>query len=267
MSQENFTNPTWLTRLQEAGYPNFESWWNTEGSLVEKGNFRGSDDNSSWSHVSRISLPSGETLYLKRQQNHYPNNILLKLLRNLTFQIEWKNYQALKNAGIPTLNIIHFANRKHNGNRQCIIVSEELKGMTPIGDLIDWYNKNQWPPRSQRLAMLTPIVKMIRKMHDAGITHNALYKRHIYLNIPIHQDSPVMPDHFQTCLIDLERAKFPGANSSKLITHDLEKMFRRIDWPAKDCLWFLKQYLGIDRLTPQAKVITRKIAATRKNKS
>lgn len=267
MSQNDFTDPAWLTRFQAAGYPNFDSWWCAEGALVEEGNFRGCDDNSSWSHVSRVTLPTGETIYLKRQQNHYPNNTLLKLFRTLTFQLEWKNYQALQEARIPTLNIIHFANRKHNGNRQCIIVSEELKGMTPIGDLIDWYNKNQWPPRSQRLAMLTPIVKMIRKMHDAGIIHNSLYSRHIYLNIPIHQDSPVVPDHFQACLIDLERAKFPGANSSKLITHDLEKMFRRIDWPAKDCLWFLKQYLGIDRLTPQAKIITRKIAATRKNKS
>ena len=113
--------------------------------------------------------------------------------------------------------------------------------------------------------MLSPIVKMVRKMHDVGIIHNALYNRHIYLNIPMHEGAPVMPENFQASLIDLERAKFPGPNSPKLITHDLEKMFRRINWPARDCLWFLKQYLGIDRLTPEAKKIARKIAATRKN--
>lgn len=267
MTQNDFTDPAWATRLQEAGYLDFDSWFCAEGDLVEEGNFRGCDNNSSWSHVSRIVLPTGETIYLKRQQNHYSNNILLKLLRILTFQLEWKNYRALKDAGIPTLNIIHFANRKHNGNRQCIIVSEELQGMTPIGDLIDWYNENQWPSRTQRLAMLAAIVKVIRKMHDAGIIHNALYNRHIYLNIPLQDGVPVMPDHFEACLIDLERAKSPGPNSPKLITHDLEKMFRRINWPARDCLWFLKQYLGIDRLTPEAKVIARKIAATRKRKS
>jgi hypothetical protein len=42
-------------------------------------------------------------------------------------------------------------------------------------------------------------------------------------------------------------------------------MYRRIpEWPARDCLWFLKQYLGIDKLTPESKTIARKIAATRR---
>jgi len=55
------------------------------------------------------------------------------------------------------------------------------------------------------------------------------------------------------CLIDLERAKFPGKDSPKFIKNDLKKMYRRIHkWPARDCLWFLKQYMGIKKLTPRS---------------
>lgn len=265
MSDTSFTSPEWQADLIASGYTDFDSWWNAEKKLVEEGNFRGTDDSSSWSHVSRIQLKDGRVVYLKRQQNHFPNNTLLKLRKIPTFEIEWQNYQRLQEAGIPTLNIIHFASRKQEGNRQCMVVSEELKGMTPVDEIIRGFEAHGWPPRRTRLAMLTALEKVIRKMHNAGIIHNALYARHIYFNIQIDDGIPVIPDDLHVCLIDLERTKFPGVNSPKLITNDLEKMYRRIlQWPARDCLWFLKKYLGINKLTPEAKTIARKIAATRK---
>lgn len=264
MSATTYTAPDWQSTLETAGYKSFENWWSAKKNLVEEGNFRGADNDASWSHVSKIELTDGRVIYLKRQQNHFPNNSILKLRRIPTFEIEWQNYQKLKQAGIPTLNIIHFASRKINGNRQCIVVSEELKGMTPIDELIENFLKTGWPPRKQRLAILSAIEEVIRKMHDAGIIHNALYGRHIYLNIPINDGKPEFPAKITACLIDLERTKFPGVNSPKLITNDLEKMYRRIyQWPARDCLWFLKKYLGIKKLTSEAKQIARKIAATR----
>ena len=263
MAQTTYTCPEWQTTFEKAGYKGFDDWWNSEKNLVEDGNSRNANQDS-WSHVSKMEIDDGKYLYLKRQQNHFPNNTLLKIRRISTFEIEWENYQKLKDAGIPTLNIVHFANRKENGNRQCLIVSEDLTGMTPIRDLIDIFSQVGWPNRKQRLAILSPIVKVVRQMHDAGIIHNALYGRHIYLNIPINDGTPIIPDEIKVCLIDLERTKFPGPDSPKLITNDLEKMYRRISqWPARDCLWFLKQYLNLKRLTPEAKKIARKIAAAR----
>jgi hypothetical protein len=265
MSDSSYTNPEWQNSLAQAGYSNFDSWWNAEQNLVETGNFRGPDANTSWSHVSRLELPDGRTIYLKRQQNHFPNNLLLKARKIPTFEIEWQNYQKLTAAGVPTLNIIHFASRKINGDKQCIVVSEELKGMTPIDELIQWFEQNGWPDREQRLAMLGAILNVIKTMHGAGLIHNALYGRHIYLNIPFVDGTPQLPEDYHACLIDLERTKSPGKNSPKLIKNDLEKMYRRNpQWPARDCLWFLKQYLGIHKLTPEAKSIARKIATTRK---
>lgn len=267
MSDSSFTDPNWQATFSQAGYHNFDDWWNAEQNLVEDGNFRGPDANSSWSHVSRIHLPDGRTVYLKRQQNHFPNNTLLKLRRICTFEIEWQNYQKLQQAGVPTMHIVHYASRKVNGDKQCLIVSEELEGMSPVDELIKAFDAHQWPTRKQRLQMLAAVLKVIRTMHDSGLMHNALYGRHIYLNIPIVDGAPEFPESYHACLIDLERTKSPGKNSPKLIKNDLEKMFRRIPrWPARDALWFLKQYLGINQLSTSNKALVRQIAATRNKK-
>ena len=126
MTDSTFIDPDWHDALAQAGYTDFDSWWTAEKNLVEVGNFRGPDAHNSWSHVSRIELSDGRAVYLKRQQNHFPNNLLLKVRKIPTFEIEWENYQKLKSAGVPTLNIIYFASRKVNGDKQCIVVSEEL---------------------------------------------------------------------------------------------------------------------------------------------
>jgi len=266
MPKISFTDPDWTACMEQAGYTDFDSWWNAEVNLVEIGNFRGPDANTSWSHVSRITLPDGRTVYLKRQQNHFPNNIALKFRRIPTFELEWRNYQRLQEAGVPTMKIVYFASRKVKGDHQCIVVSEELKGMNPIDEIIKCFEQTEWPSREDRLKILGAIVTVVRKMHDAGIIHNALYGRHIYLNIPIVDGKPEITGDIHACLIDLERTKFPGADSPKLITKDLEKMYRRIkQWPARDCLWFLKQYLGLKKLTPKAKNIAKEIAATRES--
>jgi len=265
MPDTSFTEPEWQDVFNQAGYNDFESWWTAEKNLVEVGNFRGPDASSSWSHVSRIKLPDGRIVYLKRQQNHFPNNSILKLRRICTFEIEWQNYLKLQAAGVPTMKIVHFASRKVGNDKQCLIVSEELAGMTPIHNLVKYFNQNTWPTRQVRLAILGAIVEVIKTLHAGGLIHNALYGRHIYLNIPMVDGAPVFPQKYNASLIDLERTKSSGTNSPKLIKNDLEKMFRRNpSWPARDTLWFLKQYLGIDKLTPDAKRIARQISITRK---
>ena len=117
MSSAEYIDPQWEKRFQQSGHTSFEDWWNAEGDLVGKVNFRGADKNASWSHVSRLNLNDGSTVYLKRQQNHFPTNLILKLRRTLTFEIEWNNYQKLIDASIPTLKIIYFSSRKIGKNK------------------------------------------------------------------------------------------------------------------------------------------------------
>ncbi|MGJ8672286.1 lipopolysaccharide kinase InaA family protein [Rubritalea sp.] len=254
MTNKSFTDPQWVSIFEQAGYPDFDSWWQAEGELVEEGNFRGKDKTVSWSNVHRITLNSGEIVYLKRQQNHFPTNTLLRLLKIPTFAIEWRNYQKLQSAGIPTMRILQFANRKHEGDRQCLIVSKNLTGMSELNNLVEWYDQHGWPPRAQRRAILRSILDLVKKAHQAGIIHNALYGRHIYLNIPFVDGTPVIPTEINSCFIDLERAKYPGKRSIKFISRDLKVLYwNSLKWSNSDIMWFFKQYLGITKLTPDAK--------------
>lgn len=267
MPNKSFTDPDWKESLTQAGFTDFDSFWNAEGDLVEEGNFRGRDNDLSWSHVSRIKLDDGKVIYLKRQQNHYPNNLILKLRRVATFELEWRNYQRMQSAGIPTMNIVYFASRKHKGNRQCIIVSEELKDMSYIDQLVEHYELNGWPTRVIRYKILGAVLEIIKKTHSAGMMHNALYGRHIYFNIPFIDGKPVIPENVEAYYIDLERTKYPPKGSRKYIYSDIKTMFKYIrEWPIRDCLWFLKGYLGINKLTPEAKQIIRDLRPTRKAK-
>jgi tRNA A-37 threonylcarbamoyl transferase component Bud32 len=261
MLSKDYTDPNLQEALRQAGYTDFDSWWNVEGELVEEGNFWGKDNTTQWSHVSRVQLPEGKVLYLKRQQNHFPGNAVNRILGILTFELEWKNYQRLQAAGVPTMKIIRFASRKQGGNRQCILVAEELEGMIPVKDLVSHYEQNGWPPRKQRLAILAAILQTIKKMHSSGIIHNALTDKHIFINIPISGGVAIMPQEIRTNLIDFERTKYPGAQSRKLISSNLRELYKkRGQWPSRDFLWFLKKYLEIDKLTRRAKIIARQLA-------
>lgn len=267
LPRKSYVNPDWVSIFKNSDYPDFEAWWNAEGELVEEGNFRGKDDNAFWSMVHRITLNDGKIVYLKRQQNHLPNNFILKLLKIPTFAIEWRNFRRMRAAGIPTMNIVVYHNRKHQGNRQCLIVSENLEGMEEIAKVAQWYDEHGWPPREQRRAILTAMLKVIKQAHNEGIIHNALYGRHLYVNIPFIDDRPVIPNEIKACFIDLERAKFPGKNSIKFISRDLKTMYWDIpQWPNSDKMWFFKQYLGIDKLTPKAKEKARLIIGSSKIK-
>jgi hypothetical protein len=87
MLKNTFTDPEWKQDLQDAGYSDFDTWWNAEGDLVVEGNLGGKDERQSWSHVTRVQMPNGKTIYLKRQQNHYPTNFLNRVRGLLTFQL------------------------------------------------------------------------------------------------------------------------------------------------------------------------------------
>jgi len=119
------------------------------------------------------------------------------------------------------------------------------------------FKRNQWPNRVDRHRMITAMALTVKKLHDAGIIHNALYGRHLYINVIPHDDGTVtIPDELQCCFIDLERAKYPGVHSPKMVSRDLRVMNKNsTEWPSRDKILFIKTYLGIDHLSPKAKEI------------
>ena len=263
MQKNNYIAPEWKDVFIEAGYPDFDAWWRADGELVEEGNYWGRDKNTSWSHVTRVKLPDNRTVYLKRQQNHRPGNAIHWLLGRLTFDLEWRNSQTLKKLGIPCPNYIYFTNQKLGFRKnRCILISEELTGMIALEDLYNYFIKHGFPPRKVRYEILSAIAKISKQLHEAGLLHGALKPRHLFITSSFDAEGNwVQPDTFSACFIDLERMKHVGPNSPRLVSKDLRIISSKLrQWPRKDFVWFIKQYLGISKLTPQAKSIIRLLA-------
>lgn len=253
-----YLNDSWKTTLDAMGLKSFDDWWTAEGERAEKANtVPGKPD--TWSHVTILKTPEGKSLFLKRQQDFHPNNIIQKWQKQLTFTREYESYQKIKSANVPTYDLICYDTRKHDGHHHAIYVAEGLDDYISLYDLINEWNTQGWPDRQARRKFLQPLVQTTRHMHQHGILHNALNPRHIYVNVPL--DSPYdIPESPSFKLIDFEGVKAISPGSDKAITRDLFSLHRRSKlWPNNDRIWFLKKYLNIEKLDPKAKSLIRKI--------
>ena len=250
----NYLNDQWKSTLETMGMQSFDDWWQLDAKAAEAPNTK-AGDLAAWSKVSVIKAPNGKTIYVKRQQNFYPNNLLQKWRKELTFEREYVNYQKIRAAGIPTYELVYFASRKQDGYRQAVYVAEGLEGLVSLENIDRHWQKNGWPPKEDRRKLLRRVLQTVQEMHQKGILHNALSPRHLFFNLS--PDRPYeIPDEIDFRLIDFERLKDRKPNSDKGVTRDLFTLYRRgANWPNSDRIWFLKQYLGIDKLDARAKAI------------
>ena len=85
-----YLNDSWKTTLDAMGLKSFDDWWTAEGERAEKANtVPGKPD--TWSHVTILKTPEGKSLFLKRQQDFHPNNIIQKWQKQLTFTREYES--------------------------------------------------------------------------------------------------------------------------------------------------------------------------------
>lgn len=257
-SELEYLNPAWRATLGSMGIRSFEDWWNQTDETVEPAN-RKPGNPKAWSKVSVLKTPCGRTLFLKRQENFYPNNIIQRWLRQLTFEREYRNYLIFRDAGLPTYDLVCFHSRNHLGNRQAIYVCEGLDGFTALSELIGIWKRDGWPDLAARERLMEVAVETILRMHRSGILHNALSPRHFFFNIP-KSDPYRFPEKPELSLIDFERMKTLKQGSDQGIQRDLFSLNRRcVGWPDRDRIRMLRKYLGIRKLDADAKKIVREI--------
>ncbi len=254
-----YLNPDWKDILGSMGIVSFDDWWNQADETVEPAN-RKAGAPAAWSKVSVLKTPCGRTLFLKRQENFFPNNLIQKWRKQLTFEREYLNYLKVRKANVPTYELVCFHSRKLNGNRQAVYVCEGLDGFTALTDLMKVWGKNGYPGTSKRKGMVDVVVETVLHMHRSGILHNALSPRHLFFNIP-KNDPYSFPGKLELRLIDFERQKDLKKGSDQGIHRDLFSLNRRcIGWPDRDRVRVLRKYLGIKKLNNGAKRTVREIS-------
>ena len=253
-----YLNPDWKEILASMGIVSFDDWWNQANETVEPVN-RKAGKPKAWSKVSVLKTPCDRTIFLKRQENFYPNNLIQKWRKQLTFEREYRNYQKIRKADVPTYDLICFHSRNKDGNRQAVYACEGLDGFTELAELLGVWQRDGFPKRIERKKMVDTVVETVVHMHRAGILHNALGSRHLFFNIA--KDDPYhFPEKIELRLIDFERLKNLRSGSDQGIRRDLFSLNRRcVGWPDRDRIRVLKQYLGLKKLDENAKKTVREI--------
>jgi hypothetical protein len=242
---KDFLSGTWQAVLSHNRLASFESLWSLDLPWFEPCNQR----RGGWSGVARCELKDVQgrlhVAFLKRQENHNTFSWQHPLRGIPTFVREFRLIRRYQSAGIPALEPAYFAVR---GNR-AILMTEALEDYVPL-DTLDSGKLS----RHDRCGLLAAVANLTRKMHDAHLQHNCYYPKHVFVKVGV---GGTVDAH----VIDLEKSRWrPGRLLCAL--RDLDTLNRYAQgWSRADRMRFLKYYLLIDRMTPHAKLLWRRLAA------
>lgn len=251
---KDFIRECWRSVLAYNGLLDFNALWQLEAPWFEAPNRR----RGGWSGVSRCDLarPEGGTcgVFLKRQENHKTFSWRHPIKGIPTFLREFRLIMLYKSCGIPALEPIYFAMRTIDGGHRAILITEELSGFASMESHVQAWLKNGFPPAQDRRKYLEAVAALSGKIHENTIQHNCYYPKHIFVRL--NSDGRI-----EARVIDLEKSR--RRPLSLLCTlRDLDTLNRHAPgWSRGDRLRFLKSYLRIDRLTPYAKWLWRRLAA------
>ncbi len=174
----------------------FDELWKMDLHEVEKPNYR----RGGWSGVYLLE-EDGVRYYVKRQENHIKRTWTSPVKGELTFKLENDYMKAFRSRGVPALDSVYFEERKVGADRQAILISEDLKGYTPLDKLYDTESDEELE------KIMFKVGQTIRKMHDANFVHRALHSKHLFVK-------KASDDDFIVKFIDLEKARVFSRNKS-----------------------------------------------------
>lgn len=245
-------------------------WIENCHSLLEGAGLACFADFMNFSGGERVSLQRGRTVtyfrladrgfYLKR--NYLNGKELIKCLLRLRWPprnalCEWENIQAIRDAGIATVNPVAVGETTFLGiELASFIVIEELYGARPLEKIIAEQPAEDptGTRRPWKRSLIREVARLARRMHAAGLCHQDLYLGHLFLD-----------DTGALYLIDLQRVRRYHKVPRHFIVKDLGQLNYSADLTGKfsktDRLRFFLHYLGEASLGPDEKMLARSIMA------
>ena len=213
--------------LQKHQLDSFDKLWNLSLEAVDQPN----TERGGYSTVSRLEL-GGQAFYLKRQRNHLTRS-LCHPLGEPTFAREMRNILHYKKLGIPALEAAFFAQRRHNGEHQAILLTYALDGWQ---DLSYWLNQWSELTSQQQTEIIVACATLAKTLHQAKQVHGCFYPKHIFLQ--------AANQGFTAKLIDLEKTRYLWLGVKDQVK-DLDPLFRRSSyaWGEAEMRIFLQHYL------------------------
>lgn len=226
--------------------------WGLQAEWFEAPNIR----RGGWSGVCRLGVPlpeGGELgLFLKRQENHQRFCWRHPVRGEPTFVREFRMLRYLQLHGVPAPLPVFFASTVTDGNSRGMLMTEELSGYRPLDVVVRELFADGPPPVKVQRRLLRTVAQVVRRLHSVGVQHSALYPKHLFVRM--HDDADP-----EVALIDLESARVTYLSRLRTV-RDLDSLNRRSRyWSRSARLYFLLQYLGLDKLDDQARRLCRRL--------
>ena len=207
-----------------------------------------------WSGVGQLILSDGAgdlNVFVKKQQNHGRKTLLHPIRGEPTFRREFKRLTYLSSCQIAAPKVVFYGEDYVHNNACAILVTEALVGFSPLDWVMeDWQNKSQ-STYQQKQNLIKAIALAVRRLHAAGLTHRALYPKHIFVKNAA--------THPEVALIDLEKARF-GLLFLYRSYFDLSALNRHLDvWTRTQKLTFFLHYFQVNQLNKGLKLLLRLI--------
>ena len=184
-------------KIAERNYSTeFEQWWHSTGTWVEPANQRrGGESGVRLLHSPNTGYP---LLYCKLQSNHIYRSLLHPLGRP-TILRELEAYRAFARLGIGTARIVYCMVRRHEGQKQALLVTEALQGFI---SLEQWYASKHDTTLTK--AMLRQLATTLKRLYLAGWQHGCCYPKHIFVKV---QGRDGNEPSVEIVLLDLEKSR------------------------------------------------------------
>ena len=255
---QDYSSDEWPTTAAGNGLDSFESIWALDIGWFEEPNIR----RGGWSGVSRmeVMLADGrhEGIFIKRQQNHVTRTWRYPLRGITTFRREFENLMKLMSFGVPTLEVLYFADRQVNDDRRSILISRELEGYSSFENCMTYWSRHGMPDRSVRREIIGRLAAIARHMHSHRMQHNSFLPKHVFIG---ERDGSM-----DIRLIDFEKSKFRLTREQAML-RDMDTFNRRAPGLKRtDRLRFLLAYHETDRVNDRVRKTWNRVAALERKK-
>ena len=167
----------------------FAALWAKKMDWFEAPNVR----RGGWSGVGKATITgvNGEVLpvFIKKQQNHGRRTLLHPFKGEPTFRREFANLRFLADHQFLAPEVVLYAESAVEGQMAAVLMTRALDSQ-PLDD----YLKSSSATR----ALTIKIAQEMRRFHDLGMVHRALYPKHIFIKTD---------GDLQVAVIDLEKAR------------------------------------------------------------
>lgn len=229
----------------------FDQLWARKIDWFEEPNQR----RGGWSGVGKVDLGAKGSeflsVFIKKQKNHGRRTLLHPIAGEPTFRREFKRLQYLERNNVHAPNVVFYDEKRIEDAACAVLITETLINFEPLDEVIASWHEAGSVTRKQKQHLLATVASFLKRFHQSGLVHRALYPKHIFV-----KNAPSQPEF---ALIDLEKARF-----SPLFWYrayfDLSALNRHADyWTRSERLAFFLQYCGTSKLTLPLKFLCRLI--------